>query len=110
MPGYFLELVFFIRPDIAEFAFWKTIHKERFVFFAKKNNAAITFGLAFSGAGNTLFDNAPTEVRINLAFFSSLHSIPQRRGPNLFFSGKTGKPRIFENSQVQDFRITILIL
>ena len=101
MLGHFLELVFFIGADIAEFTFWKTIDKESFIVFAEKNDAAVTLGFSFSGTGYPLLDNAATQVRINLPFFSPFYRIPQRRSWNLFFSNKTRKPRIFENLQVK---------
>lgn len=105
MLGHFLELIFFICADIAEFAFRKTVDKKSFIVFAKKNNAAVSLGFTFSGTGYPLLDNAAAQVRINLSFFSPFYRIPKCRSWNFFFSDKAGKPRIFENLQVQNFRI-----
>src|SRR3989338_6186664 len=78
VPSHFLELRLFIRTDVAKFALGKTVHEERQPTFAKKNDAAVALGLALSGAGDSLFDDAATQVRINLSILRSFNRIPKR--------------------------------
>ena len=99
MLGHFLELLLFILTDVAEFAFGKTLHEERHLPLAKKNDATVTLGLAFRWAGDSLFDDTTTQVRIDLSLFRTLDGIPKRISRDSLPPGKAPKPCVFENLQ-----------
>src|SRR3989338_1467939 len=101
MLGHFLELRLFIIADVAELALGKTVHEERRLTFAKKNDATVAFGLAFSGTGDPLFDDTTTQVCINLSILSSFDRIPKHISRDFLFPGKAPKPCVLENLQAE---------
>ena len=99
MLGHFLELLHFIRADVAKIAFRKTVNEERPLAFAKQDDAAVALGLAFSSKGNPLFDDAATQVSIDFSLLRALNSIPKRIGRNFLLPRKPRKPCVLQNLQ-----------
>jgi len=74
-----LELPDFVVTNIPQVTFLEAKHENATITFAKKNNAAKSFGFTLAGTSNTLFDNAPAKISINLPFVCTLRSVYQRR-------------------------------
>ena len=100
MPGHFLELFFFIFPDVAQRAFGKPIHEKRYFPLPEKNNAAEPLRLALPRTGNPLFDDPAPQVRIDLTLIRTRDGLSQDIGGDFLFSCKSPKPCVLEYFQV----------
>jgi hypothetical protein len=105
----------FIWAQAISIVLREAINEEGSFTGTKENDAAITTGLAFSGAGNTLLVNATAQIGVDQTRLQFANRPAKRRIVNSVLAGKACEFLALENSQsracgLQKFTITLSVI